>query len=121
MPQRGLTPARGGRNAIKCCIHGDPTILETSRRVERECIQPAAVAGRGVKGRGATGFALRVAACILSLSLTHTKHTCMHTYIHPHTPELIAHVLAATVRHSAGQTSLVGELASLRDSGHKEV
>ena len=45
----------------------------------------------------------------------------MHTYIHSHTPELIAHVLAATVRHSAGQTSLVGELASLRDSGHKEV
>jgi hypothetical protein len=57
----------------------------------------------------------------LSLSLhTHT-HACMHTYIHSHTPELIAHVLAATVRHSAGQTSLVGELASLRESGHKEV
>jgi hypothetical protein len=85
MPQRGLTPARGGRNAIKCCIHGDPTILETSRRVERECIQPAAVAGRGVKGRGATGFALRVAACILSLSLyTHTN-THMHAYVHTFT------------------------------------
>jgi len=45
----------------------------------------------------------------------------MHTFIHLHTPELIAHVLAATVRHSTGQTSLVCELASLRDSGHKEV
>jgi hypothetical protein len=88
MPQRGLTPARGGHNAIKCCIHGDPTILETSRRVERECIQPAAVVGRGVKGRGAAGFTPRVAACSLSLSLslyTHTHmHACIRTYIHTH-------------------------------------